>query len=310
MGNLFKKIVTSLRSNIKLETKVNHIESELIQLKLLCGSIHAQLNKKNDDVSINSHEFKVFSQFGDDGIIQYLISKIQIPNKTFIEFGVEDFFESNTRFLMMKDNWEGFVIDGSEENINRLKNSSFYWQYQLKAEASFITKENINTLLDKSGFDHDLGIMHIDLDGNDYWIWNEIDKFSPRILIIEYNSVLGIDHHWSVPYKADFQRFKEHYSGLYWGASLLSMYELGNIKGYDLVGSNLSGNNAYFVRKDVNTIPKLSADEAYKISKYRESRDEAGVLNFVSKNERLKVIEGMPVFDTLNNKLETIKART
>ena len=111
--------------------------------------------------------------------------------------------------------------------------------------------------METSGFDHDLGLLHIDLDGNDYWIWKQIDKFAPRILILEYNSVFGSENSWTVPYQADFYRFNAHYSGLYWGASLPALVELSSAKGYDLVGCNSAGNNAYFVRKDVNTLPGL-----------------------------------------------------
>jgi len=301
-----KKFRTLLQLIADTNSKVNKLENELNDLKLLCGSIHANINSNNPAPDINAHEFKVFSQFGDDGIIQYLISKIAISNKTFIEFGVEDFFESNTRFLMMKDNWEGFVLDGGKENIERLVKSNFYWKFQLKAVDAFITKENINELLEMSGFDHDLGILHIDLDGNDYWIWNAIEKFSPRILILEYNSVFGNKNSWTVPYKADFQRFNAHYSGLYWGASLPALYDLSISKGYELVGCNSAGNNAYFVRKDVNALPKLEMPDGFKTSKYRESRDEQGRLSFVAKDERLKILNGLQVFNTKKNTLEII----
>ena len=302
-----KKFRTLLQLIADTSSKVNKLENELNDLKLLCGSIHANINKNNLEPDINAHEFKVFSQFGDDGIIQYLISKVAISNKTFIEFGVEDFFESNTRFLMMKDNWEGFVLDGSKENIERLIKSNFYWKFQLNAVDAFITKENINALLEMSGFDYDLGILHIDLDGNDYWIWDAIEKFSPRILILEYNSVFGDKNRWTVPYKADFQRFNAHYSGLYWGASLPALYNLSISKGYELVGCNSAGNNAYFVRKDVNTLPRLDLAQAFKVSNYRESRDEQGRLSFAAKDERLKSLNGLPVFNTKKNTLETIK---
>ena len=83
-------------------------------------------------------------------------ANIEIKNKTFIEFGVEDFFESNCRFLLQKDNWSGFVIDGSSRKIQRLKASYFYWKHALNAQCSFITRENINQLLSISGFDKDV----------------------------------------------------------------------------------------------------------------------------------------------------------
>jgi len=297
-----------LRLIADTNSKVSKLENELNDLKLLCGSIHANINRDIQAPGINDHEFKVFSQFGDDGIIQYLTNVIEIKNRTFIEFGVEDFFESNTRFLMMNNNWEGFVLDGAKENIERLTKSNFYWKYQLKAADAFITRENINELLEMSGFDHDLGLLHIDLDGNDYWIWKQIDKFAPRILILEYNSVFGSENSWTVPYQADFYRFNAHYSGLYWGASLPALFALSKAKGYDLVGCNSAGNNAYFVRKDVNTLPGLSLAAGFKTSMYREARDQEGRLSFISKDDRLKLLDGLKIFNTEKNKLETINA--
>ena len=105
----------------KLVTKVSRLlifpsefQQNLDKLKINIGSLHAEINNSKLNFSkIDEFEFSVFSQFGDDGIIQYLIKNIKIQHKTFIEFGVGDYFESNTRFLLEKDNWSGFVIDGS-----------------------------------------------------------------------------------------------------------------------------------------------------------------------------------------------------
>ena len=102
-------------------------EAELLATGRLLSNQQYNLEFKN----IKDYEFKIFSQFGDDGIIQYLIKNLDIKNKTFIEFGVEDYMESNTRFLMMNDNWSGFIIDGSKDSINSIKNTNWYWKYDL-----------------------------------------------------------------------------------------------------------------------------------------------------------------------------------
>jgi hypothetical protein len=191
--------------------------------------------------SLHDAEFKVFSQFGDDGIIQWLICNLEIPNKTFIEFGVEDYRESNTRFLMMNDNWSEVVMDGSPESVARIVDSEYYWRFDLQAKCAFIDVENINDLLASAGFAAELGLLHIDLDGNDYWIWKAVNVVSPIVLIPEYNSVLGIDKALTVPCERTFSRTKAHYSNLYWGASLRALHELSASKGYAFVGSNSAG---------------------------------------------------------------------
>src|SRR5262245_28366369 len=138
---------------------------------LLIGRLLAEtLATKQNIRTLSEVEFTVFSQFGDDGIIQWLCHHLEIPNKTFVEFGVEDYRESNTRVLLMNDSWSGFIMDSSESNISRLVASEYFWKYDLTAKKAFVDMENINALLAGSGFDRDVGLLHIDIDGNDYLI--------------------------------------------------------------------------------------------------------------------------------------------
>jgi hypothetical protein len=197
----------------------------------------------------------------------------------------------------MKDNWCGLVIDGSSSNMNRLKGSYFFWKHHLLALDAFITRDNINELLARSGFDEDLGILSVDLDGNDYHVLEKITFFRPRILICEYNSVFGATRKISVPYDENFMRTKKHYSNLYWGASLAAMTHLANTRGYSLVGTNTASNNAFYVRNDLlnDRLEALSVEQAYSTSLYRESRDAEGRLTYVGAEDRLKMIKGMPV---------------
>lgn len=157
--------------------------------------------------------FSVFSQFDEDGIIQYLISKIPITNKTFIEFGVENYEESNTRFLLINDHWQGMILDACEPDIRYVESDKIHWQYDLQAKIAWITRENTDALMRDSGYSEDIGLLSIDIDGNDYWIWEAIQSVRPRIVVIEYNSLLGLQP-ISIPYKEDFNRTSSHYSNL------------------------------------------------------------------------------------------------
>ena len=302
---MIKRLISLLRESLVTQLGIaRHFD----QIKENQGLILSKLNSSLSAKSIREYEFRVFSQWGEDGIIQRLTEVIDIKNKTFIEFGVEDFFESNCRYLMTKDNWSGFVMDGSRRNVSRLKNSNFYWKHQLEAKAAFITRENINELLETSGFDHDLGILSIDLDGIDYYILDAITDFKPRILICEFNPVFGGTRKISVPYKADFSRTKAHYSNLYWGASLAAVVDLANRKGYALVGTNSAGQNAFFVRQDLlnESVAEMTASQAYSASCYRESRDKRGNLNFISRDQRVEQIRGLPVFNIETNEIEPL----
>jgi len=291
----------------KLKTAINRMASE--EFLLLNGKqLSENVILKNNIASLNEVEFKVFSQWGDDGIIQWLVSNIELPNKTFIEFGVEDYRESNTRFLLMNNNWSGFVMDGSESNISKIANSEYFWKYDLFAKSAFITTDNINTLLKSSAFSEDVGILHIDIDGNDYWVLKEIASISPIILILEYNSIFGIDRAITVPYDKEFQRTKAHFSNLYFGASLRALYQLSVSKGYSFIGCNSAGNNAYFIRKDKmkEKIREKSLEDGYVLSKFRESRNKEGNLTYLRRGDRLEQIRGMPVYNIETNQLEEL----
>lgn len=265
------------------------------------------LNQNKEIEKLEGAEFKVYSQWGDDGIIQYLINKIDIKNRKFIEFGVENYKEANTRFLLRNNNWSGLVMDGSASNISYIKNSEDFWKFDLKAKCSFITAENINFLLRQEGIEGEIGILSIDIDGNDYWIWENISIVQPVIVIIEYNSIFGIDKAITVPYSPDFVRTKVHYSNLYAGSSLLALCDLAEEKGYDFVGSNSAGNNAYFVKKTKSkNLKKLSPIEGYRQSKFKEARDKDGSLSFINLEERLAVIKGMPVYNTRTKLMELL----
>ncbi len=303
--NYLKKAIAKLKQALSTISKINERFDEV---KINQGIILSSLNESKATSNLKDYEFKVFSQWGEDGIIQHLTKSIEIKNKTFIEFGVEDFFESNCRFLLMKDDWKGFVIDGSKSNIQRLKNSYFYWKHHLDAVDKFITKENIEDILATSGFENDLGILSVDLDGNDFYILEAINNFSPRILICEYNPVFGGSRKITIPYQADFYRSNTHHSNLYWGASLAAMTYLADKKGYSLVGTNTAGNNAFYVRNDLlnDKVKVLSVEAAYSPSNYRESRDEHGNLTFIPADKRLDVIKGLPVYEVEKKIIEKI----
>jgi hypothetical protein len=277
------------------------------RISMLNGEALArQVGKIHDPVDLSEVEFSVFSQFGDDGIIQWLTQRLE-PVPVFIEFGVEDYWESNTRFLLMHDNWSGLVLDGSERNVAAIQAADVSWRHDLKSVCAFITAENINDLIAGQGIPSDIGLLHIDLDGMDYLVWQALDVVRPLVLILEYNSVFGSSRAITVPYDPGFVRTKAHYSNLYQGASLSALYDLSVEKGYDFIGCNSAGNNAYFVRRDSrHGLKVLSVEEGYVVSKFAESRDEQGQLTHVRGESRIELIRGLPVVNTRSGELESL----
>jgi hypothetical protein len=267
---------------------------------LLAAPLVQRVKQLDRLTSLTEAEFRVFSQFGEDGIIQYLIHHVPIEIDTFVEFGIEDYGESNTRFLLTNDNWRGLVIDGAGANIWKLKNpygmQHLLVRHELTALHSFITAENINDLIRGAGVTGDIGLLSIDIDGNDYWVWKAIECIRPRIVVCEYNSVFGKRYPVTIPYAPAFEKTAAHYSALYCGASLPALCSLAEEKGYDFVGSNSAGNDAFFVRKDVSSaLPRPSIDEGYVASRFRATADREGNPSYLSGHARAAAIEEMDV---------------
>lgn len=258
-------------------------------------------------VDIRDFEFSAYSQNGEDGILDLLIEVLELDSphslypRAFVEFGVQDYTESNTRYLLKKRNFMGFIIDGDATHIESIKKDEIYWKHDLQAQCAFITKENINTLikqwLDSRKLDN-IAILSIDIDGVDYFVWDSIECVKPAIVITEYNAIFGEKLCVSVPYRADFERFSAHYSGLYFGASIKAFISLAKSKGYVFVGADSSGTNAFFIHQSLEskllfTIATLQ--EYCSAHHARQSRDTFGNLSFLQGAERLEIIKHLPL---------------
>lgn len=289
-GNQYMDVVTE---NLLMLAAQNHVR---------------EIRRLQNPISLDQVEFRCFSQFGDDGIIQFLIHYLDIKEDSFIEFGVENYTESNTRFLVKQNNWKGLVIDGNPENIEYIKNDRVYWQQQLTAVAAFIDRDNINDLIHDGGFDGEIGLLSVDIDGNDYWVWEAINTVNPSVVVAEYNSVFGPTAPITIPYQEDFYRTSAHCSNLYYGASLAALCHLAKEKNYRFVGCNTAGNNAYFVRNDCcKDLKALTPEEGYVESRFRESRDIDGKMTLLSGIDRWNEIAGMPVVNVVTQQATEIK---
>jgi hypothetical protein len=303
-------LLTRLKRLHKRFDQINEIAFKVDELQKAVGHIEARMTRQElvAAPTLHDYEFKVFSQWGEDGIIQYLLRNIEIPRKHFVEFGVYDYRESNTRFLLQNDNWSGLILDSSSEFMQRIKQDPMYFRNDLRAVSAFITRENINEVLTANGVSDDIGLLSIDIDGNDYWVWEAINCISPRIVICEYDSLLGATRKVTTPYKADFDRLSAHYSFLYGGASIAALHALAVRKGYTLVGSNSAGNNAFFVRNNVlGALRGVTPQEAYVKAKFRNSHDEAGKLTFLGFEDAVRLIADMPLHDLETNALVKVR---
>jgi hypothetical protein len=255
-------------------------ERRLEQLQAAIGRLEAQQLGAGAPAGgpLAAHEFRAFSQWVEDGISQWLVREVEVGPKVFVEFGVEDYREANTRFLAERDNWTGLVMDGSQENIERVRRSEICWRQNLRAVAAFITCDNVNQLISGHGISGEIGLLSIDIDGNDYWVWKALDVVRPVIAVAEYNHRFGDELAVTIPYDAQFRR-GGRYPIYYFGASLKALCLLGARKGYAFVGCNSHGVNAFFVRRDrlPGGVREMTVAEGYVAGGTTETSDELGL---------------------------------
>jgi hypothetical protein len=277
-----------------------HIALDVAERNLvLSGRLAAfEVARKERIRTLADAEFRVFSQWGEDGIIEWLCCRLPDIPRRFVEFGVETYREANTRFLLEHRAWAGLVMDASAQKIAALRRRPRSWRHDLVAIDAFVTAENIDALLTRNGFSGELGVLSIDIDGNDYWILNAVRAARPWIIICEINAVFGDRRALTIPYRPDFNRRAAHPSGLYFGASVLALARLCAGKGYRFIGTNMNGVNAFFVRDDIagHVLPAIGEVRAWP-SRHREGGEAAGAKSAIRGPARAEIIGEMPVVD-------------
>ena len=293
--------IESIRTTLRrFDQRLGALQKELWRLEYMqeaLGRIETRQLSNGEGRHLEDNEFRVFSQWGEDGIIQHLLRHVKIDREIFVEFGVEDYRESNTRFLLVNNNWTGLILDGNSSNVRNIKNSRIYWGYNVKAEQAFVTRENINELLTENGISGEIGLLSIDIDGNDFWVWRAITVVNPVIVVIEYNHRFGKEAAVTIPYDPDFDRTKRAEPLIYFGASLRALCWLAERKGYAFVGCNSNGVNAFFVRKDKKpaAIRELTPEEGYAEGKFSETLNADGLPNKSHFEEERRMIMRLPL---------------
>lgn len=224
---------------------------------------YQELAKGDNLPTLNNTGFRVFSQFEEDGKLLFIFSLLGMKNKSFVEIGSDDGVNSNSANLYFNFGWHGLFIDGNSKSINRGK--KFFakyphtWFYEPKFICAKVTRENVNDLILSAGYKGEIGLLSIDIDGNDYWIWDALTVVQPDVVIIETHNEFGMNN-IVVPYDAGYSYPGKH--PIYHGASPVAMTKLANKKGYRLVGANDLGSNFIFVKKGLaeKEIQEVSVD--------------------------------------------------
>ena len=291
MRNFIKKIYSKFLNLFK-----NSKSYSIQKVLMILANIALLKSRKlyNEKSYLEDFEYKFYSQNGEDGIIDFIVKKLNLRKPTFVEIGVGDYSEANTRFLYETYYSKGLIIDNIENFKEKVLKNISLWRGNLNVLEKNISPENINETLNKN-VDFDIDIFSIDIDGLDYWVLDQIKAKISKVIILEYNSIFGHEKELVVPNLKNFDRTKAHYSNLYYGGSLKSYVSLMAKKGYYFLGVNRLRNNAFFINDDFSknkyfeNIDIMSLAESTN-SNFSESRDEKGNLNYLKNEEKLKAI--------------------
>jgi hypothetical protein len=195
---------------------------------------------------LRAYERRVFSQNGEDGIIQEILRRVGTREHLFVEIGAESGEECNCARLALEEGWRGLFLEADADHFQKLARRYAEWDAVHCAHAT-VTSANVEKLLWAAEVPEEFDVLSIDIDGNDYWVWAAVEGWRPRLVVIEYNAAHPPPARW-VMREDPGHRWD---GTAHFGASLASLAALGRRKGYTLVATDSTGVNAFFVRDDL-----------------------------------------------------------
>ena len=299
--NLKTKISKRIREFLRRALTVEPVNQK-INIGLLTS--HAMSARKHSMKDLWDAEFRVFSQFGEDGIVDLLLDELQISKPRIMEIGAGDFSECNSRFALHKRNCSAYLVDMREDLQRGLQESEIRWKASVAVEIAKIDEKNIKDIESRAiRFLKYIDVISLDIDGIDFWIAQHINWNGIKIAIVEYNPVFGAKLSVSIPKDTFSSRFEHHYSGLVYGASLLAWIEFFASKDMRFVGTNRAGNNAFFVPSSLAgnlpfRLPDISQLDAYMDWQIRDSRNQDQTLSSLSLEQARNLISGVELIET------------
>jgi len=260
------------------------------QFNSLCQQAQLPLRQRYRDLArdpgaflppLDEVGFRAYSQFEEDGHLLFLLSLIGFKQKTVVEICAGDGMECMAANLIVNHGFQGYLFDGDERNVTRgvrffdaCRDTILHPPVYRHA---WITAENVNNLLQEAGVSGEIDLLSIDVDGNDYWIWNAIDTISPRLCVVETQNLIPSDLSLTIPYEPKFHCWSKPFPDRhFFGMSLAAAVGLARQKGYRLVGAHSHGFNAYFLRNDIlaDRLPEISVETAHANAHTRKTRSE------------------------------------
>jgi hypothetical protein len=276
------------------------------------AGIQAQRAARGSFQHLWDAEVSVYSQWGEDGILDFLCDAVDLDRPKVLELGCGDWRECNSRFLAEYRSAGVTMVDGRADLVKSVRALPAFVRTTLDPRSEWITPDSVGDLVGSARKLHGrLDIVSLDIDGNDYWVASRIDYTGVRIVVFEYQPIFGAERAVSVPRQDDFDRTSAHYSWLYYGASLRAFIDLMQARGFTFAGSNRSGNNAFFVADEFVDRLKLPLPDVEDLRPFvewtvRESHDQSGHLTHLGARQGVRLIRDLPLIDVTDGSLTTV----
>ena len=246
----------------KIEDSIASLEPDIKMLPAIVRKLYLEDAELPHPYDLLSERFGYRSQNEEDGLLLALFKRIGTTDRRCVEIGC-GLNGGNSGFLVGECGWSGLMVDADRHKIETIKIR--YAGHAVIANKHRVTRENVNTIVEMHGFAGPLDFLSLDIDGNDYWVWEALTACSPRVVALEFNWLFGPERSVSIPYDPEF-RLDRVATRAYRGASLSALTHLAQRKGYRLVASERV--NAFYMRNDVAPdIPAIPVSRGYRAPK-------------------------------------------
>ncbi len=244
----------------QLAERLQAIEQRLTEVTAGLADIGSNACRQHEQTrwlqaqDLRAYERRAHSPNGEDGIIQEILHRIGVEARYFVEIGVKSGIESNCAHLVQEENWSGLFVESDHAKSQQLT-EFYHLNWHVRCVRALVTSSNVEELLAECGVPFNMAVLSVSIHGNDYWLWSALNRWRPRLVVIEYNSHCPPSQKWVMQENPDHK-----WDGTsYYGASLASLTALGRKKGYTLVATESSGTTAFFVRDEL-AIPERFLD--------------------------------------------------
>ena len=273
----FNKTISLYRLLLSIPKQLNELKKMNYSLIELNQKLIFEYYKNDTDtINLNDKGFRVHSQFEEDGLLLFIFSKIGFSNKKGVEMCCGWGNECMLSNLILYHGFEALLFDGDENSVERARtffnNHPNTFQHPPKVLQQWITKDNVIRIIKENGFEGEVDIFSLDVDGIDFYLMKELNVINPRVVICEVHNVIPSSLSLTIPYSDDFDYTNGKFDPEFRSVSLLGMVNLMKNKGYRLIGCHKYGFNVIFLRNNVGIkfFPEINPEQCFENAYTRE----------------------------------------